>query len=62
MKEFTALRDLWSKEIKYKRARKLQISVGEKTRVETFSRFSKEEKTVQKEAKEKASLKSSCLT
>ena len=63
MKEFTALRDQWFNEIIYKRARKLQTSVGEKTRnVETFSRFSKEEKTAQKEAKEKTSLKSSCLT
>ena len=30
MKEFTALRDLWSNEIIYRRARKLQTSVGEK--------------------------------
>ena len=63
IKEFTALRDQWFNEIIYKRARKVQASVGEKTRnVETFSRFSKEGKTAQKEAKEKTSLKSSCLT
>lgn len=31
MKEFTALRDQWFNEIIYKRARKLQTSVGQKT-------------------------------